>query len=176
MNTGSKMFVHLSAIALVTLTLHVTGVPAMAQRAEDTPTVRYVMQIPSTNGNQRIDIFGFSHEIVSPRDPASGARVHSPLKLTKLAGEGVDLLGVMLSGKTLENVVVRSLRLVNGAWVPLLELKLYSVKVTSYSVNGSGLDNAPSPLPLESVAFVYVKIEWHYVNGGVTHHDDWSEE
>jgi type VI secretion system Hcp family effector len=80
----------------------------------------------------------------------------------------------MLDNKTLESVVVRSLRSVNGTFVPYLEIKLYSVKVTSYSVNGSGLDN--DLLPTETVSFVYEKITWTYVPTGATHQDTWERE
>jgi hypothetical protein len=71
MNSAIRMSVLFCAFALVTLTLLLPA-PAMAQRADDTPTARYVMQIPSLSGNQRIEIHGFSHEILSPRDSAQG--------------------------------------------------------------------------------------------------------
>ena len=43
---------------------------------------------------------------------------------------------------------------------PYLELRLYSVKVTSYSVNASGLDDGS--IPTETLSLNFDKITWKY--------------
>jgi len=43
---------------------------------------------------------------------------------------------------------------------PYLELRLFSVKVTSYSVNGSGLDDGS--IPTETLSLNFDKITWKY--------------
>lgn len=43
---------------------------------------------------------------------------------------------------------------------PYLELRLFSVKITNYSVNGSGLDDGS--IPTESVNLNFDKIQWRY--------------
>ena len=43
---------------------------------------------------------------------------------------------------------------------PYLEMRLYSVKVTSYSVNGSGLDDGS--IPTETLSLNFDKITWKY--------------
>ena len=43
---------------------------------------------------------------------------------------------------------------------PYLELRLYSVKVTSYSINGSGLDDGG--IPSETLSLNFDKITWKY--------------
>jgi type VI protein secretion system component Hcp len=43
---------------------------------------------------------------------------------------------------------------------PYLELRLYAVKVTSYSINGSGLDDGS--IPTETLSLNFDKITWKY--------------
>ena len=43
---------------------------------------------------------------------------------------------------------------------PYLELRLYSVKVTSYSINGSGLDDGS--IPTETCSLNFDKCQWRY--------------
>jgi type VI secretion system Hcp family effector len=43
---------------------------------------------------------------------------------------------------------------------PYLEMRLYAVKVTSYSVNGSGLDDGS--IPTETLSLNFDKITWKY--------------
>jgi type VI secretion system secreted protein Hcp len=124
-----------------------------------------------------VEIFGWSHEIISPRDAASGLptgkRQHKPFTITKPMDKTSPLLREAHSiNKPLPEVellLVQTDR--DGNPVPYFTIKLTNAFVASTSTSGpSGNGEGPT----ESVTFVYGSIKWTYEPGGVSHEDDWE--
>ncbi len=128
-----------------------------------------------------------SHDVVSPRDvasgQASGKRMHKPFVITKEIDKSTPLLYQALV--TNENLPVWTLRFFRvataGAGGPSVEAQHYTVKLTNASITSIGfrmLDNQVADLArrseYEEIAFVYQRIEWTWVDGGITAADDWN--
>ena len=128
-----------------------------------------------------------THDVVSPRDVASGMasgkRMHKPFVITKEVDRATPLLYRALVDN--ENLVSWTLRffrpgvqVAGGAGV---EHQHYTVKLTNASISSIGFRMPDNRLPdlarlaeYEEIAFVYQKIEWTWVDGGITAADDWS--
>jgi type VI secretion system secreted protein Hcp len=112
-----------------------------------------------------IDLTGLSHEIISPRDPASGLptgkRMHKPIVFTKqLDKTSPLLLNALVTNETLTSVLIGLLR--NGQQVATI--KLTNASVADYTDHGD----------TEHWSLTYQKIEWTWVDGGITASDDWE--
>jgi type VI secretion system secreted protein Hcp len=112
-----------------------------------------------------IDVTAISHEIVSPRDPASGLptgkRQHKPFVITKTMDKSSPLfLNALVTNENLPSVTVSVLR--NGQAVATI--KLTNASVSDYVANGT----------TEHWSFTYQKIEWTWLDGGITAEDDWE--
>lgn len=135
----------------------------------------------------RIMVIAVSHEIVSPRDSASGLptgkRQHKPFVITKEIDKSSPLLYNALVNN--ENITVWELRFfapqlqsVGGAGT---EVNNYTVKLTNANImdiKSVMLNNKNPELAryavYEEIAFTYQKIEWTWVDGGITAMDDWE--
>ena len=129
-----------------------------------------------------IAVYGWSHEIVSPRDAASGLptgkRQHSPFTITKpLDKASVGLVAALANNETLTNVTLR-------AWRPTAtgrEQQYYTVTLTNANVsqiqsemlNNQYPDNMKHEVR-EHISFTYQKISCTWVEGGITFEDDWG--
>ncbi|MEA2717750.1 MAG: type secretion system secreted protein Hcp [Actinomycetota bacterium] len=127
-------------------------------------------------------VHAVSHQIVSPRDPASGLptgkRMHKPLVVTKELDKATPLLYRALVAN--ENLVECTLR----CWRPSpqgLEQQHFTIKLTNASIASIEFrlpDNRSPDLAKlvedEEVAITYQKIEWTWVDGGITASDDWQ--
>ena len=129
----------------------------------------------------------FSHEIVSPRDPArsglpTGSRQHRPIlilvEIDKIfsalccgrlfvTNETLIALGTGAAGEVAENA--------DDA-----ENEIYSIRLTDASIASireSMIDNedpAGAQLPpRQEITFTYQKIEWMWTDSGATAQDDW---
>ena len=127
-------------------------------------------------------IFAFDHDILSPRDIASGLptgkRQHKPVLVTKEVDKSSPLLyTVLCNNETLTEVVFKF-------WKPSpsgKEVQYYTIKLTNaniaarktYFPNMLIAENTKLP-HLEEVAFTYQKIEWTWEDGGITSEDDWE--
>ncbi len=132
-------------------------------------------------------VVAFHHEIVSPRDAASGLptgkRMHKPLTILKEIDKASPLLyNIMVTN---ENIPEATLQF----WTPQLkattgtgsEVQHYTIKLTNaniasmreYEENNKIAANMPLPL-FEEVSFTYQKIEWTWNDGGITAMDDWE--
>ena len=112
-----------------------------------------------------IDVSAVSHEIVSPRDAASGLptgkRQHKPISITMEWGAATPLfLNALVTNENLTSVLIGLLR--NGQQVATI--KLTNANVSRYVQHGGGV----------TVEFTYQKITWTWVDGGVTAQDDWE--
>ena len=135
----------------------------------------------------KIMVIAVAHEIVSPRDSASGLptgkRQHKPFVITKELDKSSPLLYNALVNN--ENITEWELQF----WTPQLsattgvgaEKQHYTVKLTNSniaSISFRSLNNKNPDLAryaeYEEVAFTYQKIEWTWVDGGIMALDDWE--
>jgi type VI secretion system secreted protein Hcp len=135
----------------------------------------------------KIMVIAVNHEVISPRDAASGLptgkRQHKPFTIIKELDKATPLLMNALVNN--ENIKTWELQF----WAPQLkattgigsEVQHYTVKLTNAniaSINFRMLNNKNPDLTryaeYEEVAFTYQKIEWTWVDGGITAMDDWE--
>ncbi|MEO7332113.1 MAG: type VI secretion system tube protein TssD [Minicystis sp.] len=134
-----------------------------------------------------IMVIAVSHEIVSPRDPASGLptgkRMHKPFVITKELDKSSPKLYQLLIGN--ENIPKWSLEF----WTPQIkaasgtgvEVQHYTVKLVNAnvaSINFRMLNNKNPDLmrynEFEEISFTYQKITWTWKDGGIEAEDDWE--
>lgn len=130
----------------------------------------------------KIAVIAVSHEIISPRDAASGLptgkRMHKPFVITKELDKSSPLLYNVLVNN--ENIPTWELQF----WQPSAtgsEKQHYTVKLTNANIASIDFRMANNKHPdlmkyaeYEEVAFTYQKIEWTWNEGGITAGDDWE--
>lgn len=130
----------------------------------------------------KIAVISINHDIISPRDPASGLptgkRMHKPFVITKELDKASPLLYSVLVNN--ENITEWELQF----WQPSAtgaEKQHYTVKLTNAniaSISFRMLNNKDPNLmkfaEFEEIAFTYQKIEWTWTDGGITAMDDWE--
>ena len=127
-------------------------------------------------------VIAMSHEIVSPRDPASGLptgkRQHGPLTVTKeLDRASPALRSALTSNETLTTVDLlfyRSDRTI-GSEVQYFTIRLTNASIASIEMampNNKHADLA-SLETFEDVTFTYQKIEWTWLENNAVAADDW---
>jgi type VI secretion system secreted protein Hcp len=131
----------------------------------------------------KIMVIAVSHDVVSPRDAASGLptgkRQHKPYVITKEIDKASPVLYTVLCGN--ENITEWQLQY----WKPSptgAEVQYYTVKLTNAniaSIHHKMLNMKDVNLArfetMEEVAFTYEKIEWTWMDGGVSGMDSWIE-
>ena len=129
-----------------------------------------------------IMVIATSHEVVSPRDAASGLptgkRQHKPFIITKQIDRSSPGLYWALVNN--ENITEWTLEF----WQPSAtnqELQFYTIRLFNASVAGIRHEMLNNKFPeymqqseREHVSFVYQSISWTFVDGEVTTHDDWE--
>lgn len=129
-----------------------------------------------------IMVVGFSHEIDSPRDAASGLptgkRQHRPLLITKEIDKATPLLMSALAQN--ENITELKIKF----WRPSAsgkEEQYFTVELTNASISNISQEMLNNKYPenmqhreREHVAFCYQKIIWTFEDGGITAEDDWE--
>jgi len=129
-----------------------------------------------------IEINGFNHEVISPRDAASGLptgkRQHKPIVVTKPIDRATPLLMSVLTNN--ENITGWRL----DFWRPSRsgrEFQYYTIELVNASIvdiRQEMLNNKyPENMALEvreHCAFTYQKIIWIWQDGGITAEDDWE--
>jgi type VI secretion system secreted protein Hcp len=129
-----------------------------------------------------IMVFAVFHEIVSPRDPASGRptgkRHHKPIIVSK----EVDRASPLLYWSLVNNESLPSWKL--AFWRPSatgVEQQHFTLELVNASVSQIRLRMANNKNPrltrypeTEEVAFTYQKIIWTWNDGGITAEDDWE--
>ena len=113
----------------------------------------------------KLTISALSHEIVSPRDPATGLptgkRQHKPISVTMPLGSTTPkFLTALVTNENLTSVLIGLLR--NGTQVATI--RLTNASVSRFVQTG------------QTVQFemTYQKITWTWVDGGITAEDDWE--
>ncbi len=123
----------------------------------------------------RIAVIAVSHEIVSPRDAASGLpsgkRQHKPFVITKELDRSTPVIANALV--TNENLTEMELTvfetLAKGVLAPIYTVRLTNANIASISTR----TNLEGKL-VQDIAFTYQKIEWTWVDGGIMASDDWQ--
>lgn len=129
-----------------------------------------------------IRVIAASHEVVSPRDAASGLptgkRQHKPFVITKEVDKSTPLLYAALVNN--ENLPEWKLEY----WQPSAtgkEMQHYTVQLVNASIAGIRHEMLNNKYPenmqhkeREHVSFCYQKIIWTWMEGGVTAEDDWE--
>jgi len=134
-----------------------------------------------------IEVIAFSHEVLSPRDPATGQatgrRQHKPLTITKELDKSSPLLmQLLISNESIKNFELRFWTPKNAARVGAsgaeynhLTLKLQNAFIID--IKTTMLNNKNPELlkykEFEDVSFVYENIEWVWNETGVTTVDNW---
>ncbi|MFA6147110.1 MAG: type VI secretion system tube protein TssD [bacterium] len=134
-----------------------------------------------------IMVHAYTHEIVSPRDAASGLptgkRMHKALTITKEIDKSSPVLYSILVNN--ENVSEFELmfwrpqpnaRTGMGSEVQFYTIKLLNANIANmhqYVLDNKFPANMPIP-PMETVSFTYQKITWTWNDGGITAEDDWE--
>ena len=130
----------------------------------------------------KIAVIAVSHDIVSPRDAASGLptgkRMHKPFVITKELDKSTPLLYKILC----DNETISDWEL--QFWTPSstgAEKQHYTIKLTNANIASIDFRMANNKHPdlmkfteYEEVAFTYQKIEWMWVDGGISAGDDWE--
>ena len=130
----------------------------------------------------KIAVIAVSHEIISPRDAASGLptgkRMHKPFVITKELDKSSPLLYNVLVNN--ENLTQWELQFFQPSATGT-EKQHYTVKLTNANIASIDFRMANNKHPdlmkfaeYEEVAFTYQKIEWTWNEGGITAMDDWE--
>jgi type VI secretion system secreted protein Hcp len=130
----------------------------------------------------KIMVIAVSHDIISPRDAASGLptgkRMHKPFTITK----ELDKSSPLLYNALVHNEQITEWEL--QFWTPSAtgaEKQHYTVKLTNASISSIAFRSLNNKNPeltkyveYEEIAFTYQKIEWTWMDGGITGNDDWE--
>jgi len=137
----------------------------------------------TTRGREgAIVVIAAEHQVVSPRDAASGLptgkRQHKPYVITKEVDKATPLLYNLLCNN--ENITDFKLEF----WQPSRsgrESQYYTVELINARVADIRFEmlNNKNPefmkySPMEHIAFTYQKIIWTWEDGGITAEDDWE--
>jgi type VI secretion system secreted protein Hcp len=129
-----------------------------------------------------IMVIAVNHEVISPRDAASGLptgkRMHKPFVITKELDKASPLLyNVLCNNETLTDWEVQF-------WQPSptgAEKQHYSIQLTNANIASIHyvMPNNKHPDLMrfneyEEIAFTYQKIVWTWMDGGITAEDDWE--
>jgi type VI secretion system secreted protein Hcp len=122
-----------------------------------------------------IQVIAVSHEIVSPRDAASGLptgkRTHKPLVIRKQLDKSTPILNRMM----VDDEIIKSWEL--GVYLPNskgVDSLAYTIKLTDAGIASIKLVSDADGNLFEEIMFTYKKIEWTWTDGGITADDDWE--
>ena len=138
-------------------------------------------EIKGDLSDDSIEALAYQHEIVSPRDAASGLatgrRQHKPLTIVKSIDKTTPLLYKMIATNDTGDVTLKFWRKDPKTGLQAhyytIELKNATISnIRNWKPNTRDL-SAERAGDLEEISFTYQKITWTYVDGGVTHSDPW---
>ena len=131
-----------------------------------------------------IEGLAFQHEIVSPRDAASGQatgrRQQKPFTIVKSLDKATPLLFKLLATNEASDVTLQFWRKDPKTGQPAhyytVELKNATISgIRDWKPNTRDL-SADRAGDLEEVSFTYQKIVWTFVEGGVSFEDSWAQD
>ena len=133
-----------------------------------------------------IAVHSFHHHITSPRDSASGQatgkRQHGPFTIIKEIDKSTPLLHkALVDNESFKTWELKCFTPTASAASAGKEINHYNVVLTNASIssimdimeNNLLPDDAKLPL-MQEISFTYQKIEWTWVDGGITAQDDWE--
>ncbi len=130
-----------------------------------------------------IKVTAFQHDIVSPRDVASGQatgkRQHKPLVITKELDKASPLLyRALTTNEELSEVNLSLYRIaVNKVGSGAGAMQLYfTIKLKDASITGIRSWTTDKGVPMEDVSLTYQKIKWTYTSGDIVHEDSWNSK
>ena len=129
-----------------------------------------------------IEIISIFHEIVAPRDPASGRpkgkRMHKRFRVTKQLDRSSPILYyVLTNNENLTDVTLRLFRPTSGGverqafTVRLINATIASIQFRMLNTQHPRHGRVPE---LEEIAFTYQRIEWTWMEGNISADDDWE--
>lgn len=134
-----------------------------------------------------IMVIAVSHEIVSPRDPASGLptgkRMHKPFVITKELDKASPLLyNALVNNENINEWTLRhftpQVKAQQGVGT---EVNHYTVRLFNANIASINFRMANNRNPelmkyseYEEIAFTYQKINWTWEEGGISGEDDWE--
>lgn len=135
----------------------------------------------------KIMVIATNHEIVSPRDTASGLptgkRMHKPFVITKELDKSSPILfNILVNNENIKKWELQfwtsQLAASKGAGA---EVQHYKVELENANISSirSVMPNNKNPdlvnfREYEEVSFTYQKIIWTWNDGGITAQDDWE--
>lgn len=147
------------------------------------------LQVSGINGEMTqagregwFEIYGWNHEVVSPRDAASGLptgkRQHKPFRVVLLHSDGiVQLIKAMVDNTSITKATISLWKAdSSGLEQKYFQYELQNVRVTSVRPwQPNKADRAAADYPqMVEIAFTYQKIVWSNGDGSVTAEDTWS--
>ena len=130
-------------------------------------------------------VIAVTHEVVSPRDgasgQASGKRMHKPLVITKELDKSSPLLyNALVTNETITEWLLTFYKA--DAPAAGAEKANYTVKLTNANIATIDFVMPNNKLPdlmrlneYEQIAFTYEKIEWTWLEGGISAADSWMQ-
>jgi type VI secretion system secreted protein Hcp len=129
-----------------------------------------------------IMVIAYNHELVSPRDAASGLptdkRQHAPLRITKEIDKSTPkLIRAWSNGEKITHFELRFWEpSATGKEVQFYTILLYGAQIVSIRqemLNNKYPENMQHK-EREHITFVYREIEWIYEDGGINFEDEWQ--
>jgi type VI secretion system secreted protein Hcp len=133
-----------------------------------------------------IIVIAVNHDLISPRDGESGLptgkRTHKPLVITKELDKATPLLyNSLVHNENLTDVELKfykpQIRATGGMGQ---EVNHFNIKLTNATIASITMRMPNNKHPelkqfetYEEVSFTYERIEWTWVEGGVTGYDSW---
>jgi type VI secretion system secreted protein Hcp len=131
----------------------------------------------------KIMVIAVDHELSSPRDPSSGLPTgklrHQPIRITKELDRSSPLLYQVLT--TNENLTEWELQFWKQSPPLGTEIQHYTMRLKNANIVAIEfhLPNNKNPdlmryAEFEDVTFTYQRIEWTWLEGGITSYADWQ--
>jgi type VI secretion system secreted protein Hcp len=129
-----------------------------------------------------IMVIAFEHEVISPRDAASGLptgkRQHKAITITKEIDRSTPLLmKALVNNENIKEWELRFWQLGKAGQ----EVQHYTIKLVNASIMSIRQEMLNNKYPenvqhkeREHVSFCYQRIIWTWVDGGITAEDDWE--
>ena len=130
-----------------------------------------------------IAVIAIDHSIISPRDPASGLptgkRMNSPLVIVTHIDKATPLLyQALVTNENLPTVELDFYKTGQDG-VEKIYFKIVLTNANLSSINQTKLNSQDDPNTnlfgeYEELSFTYQKIQWTWIDGGITAEDDWE--
>jgi type VI secretion system secreted protein Hcp len=127
-----------------------------------------------------IEVLSVEHEVISPRDAASGQatgkRQHRAFVVTKAIDQATPALySALTKNQVLNDWLLEATAVeLTGVEKVTYRVKLGNAFIAGIAFQGPGQTDLDRGKLVESVSFVYEKIEWTWVPTNTTATDQWS--